>query len=165
VPGRGSVDYMLRTVQQQLVDLSGQADLKASIVMTTSAILTSVAAARLEHDSVRWSLVTFIGILLPALLFAVLAIVPTFRTHISPDRRVNPLFGDFGATSREAYVESMAEVMRTDGDVYRAIVNDIHASGPYLLGHKFRFLRYSYLFFLAAFLVAGLQQLLTELVR
>src|SRR5262249_44787131 len=125
VPGRGSVDYMLRTVQQQLVDLSGQADLKASIVMTTSAILTSVAAARLEPGSVRWSLVTFITLLLFALLFAVLAIVPTFRTHLPPDRRVNPLFfGDFGASSRDAYVETMADVMRTDADVYRAIVND-----------------------------------------
>ena len=58
VEARGSVDYMLRTTQQQLTDLSGQADLKASIVMTTSAILTSVAAARLDHEAVRWSLVT-----------------------------------------------------------------------------------------------------------
>ena len=38
---------MVPTAQQQLIDRSGQADLKASIVMTTSAILTSVAAARL----------------------------------------------------------------------------------------------------------------------
>jgi hypothetical protein len=41
VQARGSVDYMLRATQQQLTDLSGQADLKASIVMTTSAILTT----------------------------------------------------------------------------------------------------------------------------
>src|SRR5262245_50342124 len=100
VEGRSSIDYMLRTVQQQLVDLSGQADLKASIVMTTSAILTSVAAARLEHESVRWSLVTFMVILLVAMLCAVLAIVPTFRTHAPPSHRINPLFfGDFGATN------------------------------------------------------------------
>jgi hypothetical protein len=84
VQARGSVDYMLRTTKQQLTDLSGQADLKASIVMTTSAILTSVAAARLDNESVRWSLVTLMVGLLVAMLCAVFSLVPTFRTRV-PD--------------------------------------------------------------------------------
>ena len=55
VEARGSIDYMLRTTQQQLVDLSGQADLNASIVMTTSAILTSVAARGLDTREPAWA--------------------------------------------------------------------------------------------------------------
>jgi Pycsar effector protein len=157
VRARGSVDYMLRTAQQQLVDLSGQADLKASIVMTTSAILTSVAAARLGHESVRIALVTFIVGLLFAMLCAVLALVPSFRTRPASGAAPNPLFfGHFGAMNRAEYFEAMADVMESDPEVYRTIVGDLHASGQYLLLHKFRYLRLSYAFFLLTFMVAGL---------
>jgi Pycsar effector protein len=166
VQARGSIDYMLRTTQQQLVDFSGQADLKASIVMTTSALMTSVAAARLEHEAVRWSLVTFMVGLFGAMLCAVFAVVPTFRSRRPPGVSPNPLFfGHFGAMTRDDYYESMAEVLRSDARVYGAIARDLHASGAYLLQHKFRFLRLSYVFFLSAFAVAALQQLVTELVR
>jgi hypothetical protein len=157
IRARGNIDYMLRTAQQQLVDLSGQADLKASIVMTTSAILTSVAAARLGHESVRVALVTFIVGLLVAMLCAVLALVPSFRTRPTPGVRPNPLFfGHFGAMNRAEYFQAMAEVMDSDPEIYRTIVGDLHASGQYLLLHKFRYLRLSYAFFLVTFLVAGL---------
>jgi hypothetical protein len=153
---RGNVDYMLRTAQQQLVDLSGQADLKASIVMTTSAILTSVAAARLGHESVRVALVTFIVGLLVAMLCAVLALVPSFRTRLPEGARPNPLFfGHFGSMKRGDYLAAMSELMQSDADVYRTIVGDLHASGQYLLLHKFRYLRLSYAFFLVTFFVAG----------
>jgi Family of unknown function (DUF5706) len=165
VRARGSVDYMLRTTQQQLVDVSGHADLKASIVMTTSAILTSVAAARLDHESVRWSLVTFIALLMGAMLCAVVSVVPTFRAPLADGQKPNPLFfGHFGTMRRDDYVEAMADLIRSDAEVYRAIVNDLYASGRYLLMHKFRFLRLSYAFFLTAFAVASTQQLVTVLV-
>ena len=157
---------MLRTTQQQLTDLSGQADLKASIVMTTSAILTSVAAARLDHESVRWSLVTFMVGLLAAMLCAVFSLLPTFRTRLPEGQAANPLFfGHFGAMRRDDYLEAMSELMRSDADVYRAITLDMYAAGRYLLQHKYRFLRLSYFFFLGAFAVAGVQQLVTALVR
>lgn len=165
VEARGSVDYMLRTTQQQLTDLSGQADLKASIVMTTSAILTSVAAARLGHESVRWSLATFMIVLIGAMLCAVFSLIPTFRTRLPEDQAPNPLFfGHFGAMPRADYIDAMADLMRSDADVYRTIVLDMYASGRYLLQHKFRYLRLSYMFFLGAFALAGVQQLVTVLV-
>lgn len=165
VQARGSVDYMLRTTQQQLTDLSGQADLKASIVMTTSAILTSVAAARLGHESVRWSLVTFMVGLLAAMLCAVFSLLPTFRTRLAEGQAPNPLFfGHFGAMRREEHLRAMADLMQSDAAVYRTIVLDMHAAGRYLLQHKYRFLRLSYVFFLGAFALAGLQQLVTVLV-
>src|SRR5262245_66550792 len=155
---------MLRTTQQQLVDLSGQADLKASIVMTTSAILTSVAAARLEHENVRWSLVTFMVGLLLALLCAVLSIIPTFRSKLPSGQTPNPLFfGHFGVIPRAEYTNAMAELMRSDAAVYRTIVGDLYTSGRYLLLHKFRYLRLAYIFFLAAFEIAGIQQAITTI--
>jgi hypothetical protein len=65
---------------------------------------------------------------------------------------------------RADYFAAMAHLMRSDATVYRAIVADLYASGHYLLQHKFRYLRLSYVFFLAAFAVAGTQQLTTALV-
>jgi hypothetical protein len=47
-------------------------------------------------------------------------------------------FGDFGAMRREEYVDSMAELMQSDAEVYRAIVNDLYNSGRYLFRNKFR---------------------------
>jgi Pycsar effector protein len=166
VEPRGSIDYMLRTMQQQLVDLSGQADLKASIVMTTSAILTSIAAGRLGHESVRWSLVTFIVGLVAAMLCAVFSLVPTFSTRLPKGQSPNPLFfGHFGSMRRVDYLDAMAELMQSDSAVYRTIVADVYEAGRYLLQHKYRFLRLSYLLFMAAFVVAGAQQLVTIVVR
>jgi hypothetical protein len=100
--------------------------------------------------------------LLAAMLCAVFAIVPTFRTHIPAGQQPNPLFfGHFGAMRKEVYLAAMADLLRSDADVYRAIVSDLYSSGSYLLRHKFRFLRFSYVFFLGAFALAGLQQLVT----
>ena len=64
---------------------------------------------------------------------------------------------------REEYVDSMAELMQSDAEVYRAIVNDLYNSGRYLLLNRFRFLRLRYVFFLTAFALAGIQQLVTVL--
>ena len=155
---------MLRTTQQQLVDLSGQADVKASIVMTTSAILTSVAAARLEHESVRWSRDVHGR---PACRDALrgLLLAPDLRTKLPAGGARNPLFfGHFGAMPRDEYLAAMAKLMRSDASVYRTIADDLHAAGGYLLLHKFRYLRLSYVLFLGAFALAGMQQLITVLV-
>ena len=64
---------------------------------------------------------------------------------------------------RSDYLDAMAEVMESDAEVYRTIVGDLHASGHYLLLHKFRYLRLSYAFFLTTFLVAGVVEIVVLL--
>ncbi len=56
---------------------------------------------------------------------------------------------------RADYIAAIADLMRSDADVYRTIVLDLYASGRYLLLHKYRYLRLSYMFFLGAFALAG----------
>ena len=65
---------------------------------------------------------------------------------------------------RDDYLETMGDLLQRDADVYRAIVSDVHGAGSYLLQHKFRYLRLSYVLFLGAFALAGLQQFVTALV-
>lgn len=45
--------------------------------------------------------------------------------------------------SQETYVRQLADVMRSDADVYRTIAVDLHTMGVYLQRHKYRFLRFS----------------------
>ena len=49
--------------------------------------------------------------------------------------------------------------MVPDGRVYETMAKDIYSLGYYLAHHKYRYLRFSYLFFLAGFLLASLGQL------
>lgn len=53
VVGRRSVDYLLRNTRQQLVALTGQADLKASIVITAASLVLSISATQWDRDSLR----------------------------------------------------------------------------------------------------------------
>ena len=159
IEGRSAADYLLRNTHQQLVALSSQADLKANILITVSAILLSLIATRLDNHELRPGLITLMVFLFLALLAAIVAILPKFR--IRPDRRVLPsdgdllFFGHFARLPRDQYLSEMAEVLREDASVYRALVTNIHGQGVYLLGAKYRWLTLGYVFFLMGFLTGG----------
>jgi hypothetical protein len=53
VVARRSVDYLLRNTQQQLVALTGQADMKASIVITAASLVLSISATQWDRQSLR----------------------------------------------------------------------------------------------------------------
>jgi len=156
VPARSSVDYLLRNVYEQLTQLSAQADLKASIVLTLTLVVLSLAFSRGEDPSASlWVLAAF---LLVALIAAVLSVLPKSRGR--PPDRIDPLFfAHFGQIERERYVELMAQVMSTDTVLYRTLVENIHGQGAYLLRHKYRYLRYAYASLLSGACVAGLVEL------
>lgn len=152
VEERHAVDYALRNTQQHLVQLSAQADLKASIVMTVSALLISVAAARASNDDMLWGIVAFVALLAVALLWAVLAIVPgKSGVRAQPDLL---FFTDAAALSRDAYAARMAELFADDHRLYRAMVDNLHDHSLFLVEHKYRYLRYAYFWFVCAF-IAG----------
>lgn len=153
VAERHAADYALRNTQQHLVQLSAQADLKASIVMTVSAVLIGVAGARASNDDVLWGVIAFVVVLSVALLFAVLAIVPGKG---GPRARPDLLFfNDAAELPREEYAERMAALIDTDGALYRAMVDNLHDHSVFLVRHKYRYLRYAYLWFCTAFAAAA----------
>src|SRR3954469_15292424 len=79
VAGRRSVDELFRNVQQALVAYTGQADLKANIVITTSSLVLTIVATRWSEASLRPGLsAVAIGALL-ALLTAITVVIPKFR--------------------------------------------------------------------------------------
>jgi hypothetical protein len=79
VRARRGVDELLRNIQQGLVAYTGQADLKANIVITTSSLVLTIVATRWSEHSLRPGLsAVAIGTLF-ALLTSITVVIPKFR--------------------------------------------------------------------------------------
>lgn len=154
--GRTSVDYMLRTVQQNSIQLTVIADQKANILIGIIAICWTLTLSNAEITSLPASLVAFNVFGGPAALLALMALSPRPRSPaISRGDGYNPLiFSSFAERSREDYLREMHQLVQLDDSVYRAIFHDIHAIGQ-VLDRKYRFLRYAYMVFFVGLLTAG----------
>ncbi|MBZ0222469.1 MAG: DUF5706 domain-containing protein [Dokdonella sp.] len=160
IPERNSGDNLLRTAQQHHVALSSMADTKANIIITVSSIVLTLCIGRLNDPELRVSAIVLAAFTLMAQLLAILAVLPKYRPpKLNADgslpKGFNLLFfGHFSTLSRERYLEEMARALSPDGSPYATWANDIYSIGTYLAWYKYRYLRYSYLFFLAGFLLA-----------
>jgi hypothetical protein len=162
VEGRQSVDYLLSSARQQLTDLSAQADLKASIVITTSSLVLTLALSRLNSDNYRVSLAVLALGVLGALVFAIIAVIPKFRIGAGavPEEEVNPLFfGHIANSDPERFTDEMMTMLQDDETIYRTILADIHAQSTYLIRAKYRWLRISYVLLLLAFVGAAVARI------
>ncbi len=161
VQGRPTVDIFLRNAQQELVALNSQADFKASVIITASAVVSSIAAVQIGDEPLGVAAGVLVGFLLLALLASVLAVFPKYRVHVGADAPLpehwNPLyFGDYARISKERYLAELAPVLRADETVYEVLVADLYVKGVQLEQGKYRYLRVSYACFLAAFAVAAI---------
>lgn len=157
VKGRSSVDNLLRTVQQHHVQLSLMADTKASILITISSIVLTIALSRSGDPKLRVALLMLAAAALVSLLLAVVAVLPTFAAprYLRRDFSRNLLFfGHFAAMPEEEFMERVAGILRDDATLYETAVRDIHSLGVYLYRKKYRFLRYAYVALIAGFVAA-----------
>jgi hypothetical protein len=167
VTERNPVDVILRTAQQHHVQLSTMADIKANILITVSSIVLTLAVSRMADPELRVAAAVLAGFTLFALFLAVLAVLPKYRPIRLKDREgplpagFNLLFlGHFAELDRARFEREIAAVLTARGEVYRTMVRDLYALGSYLARFKYRYLRLSYLFFLAGFIASSLVQAL-----
>jgi hypothetical protein len=162
IPERNTSDNMLRTMQQHHVQLSVMADNKANILITVSSIVLTMVLANLKDPDLRAAMMTLAGFVLIALLLAIVAVLPKYRPlRIKPDAALPEqfnlmFFGHFAELPRERFLSEVSESLKADGSVYESMAKDVYALGYYLAHYKYRFLRLSYLFFLAGFVCASL---------
>jgi len=161
---------MLRNTQQQLVALSGQADLKASLLTTAAAVAASIAASHLGDSDIKWAAGTLLVFLIAALLASVLAVFPKFEVHREPEGELppnfNPLFfGHYARIPKDRYLDEMLRVVADDSALYRTIITDLYDQGVYLVRAKYRYLRLSYTLFLLAFVSAGIALAVSSAIR
>ena len=153
VRARTSVDYVLRTIQQHHVQLSTMADTKASILITISSIVLTIALSRSSDPHLRPALMTIAVSSLISLLLAIVAVLPTFTRR----RNAKPnlfFFGHFASMSEEEFIGELERVCASDAALYAAAARDIHGLGVYLFRKKYRFLRLAYIALLSGFLIA-----------
>ncbi len=154
VTPRSSIDNLLRTTQQHHVQLSFMADTKASILITISSIVLTIALSRASDPQLRPALLTLAASSLISLLLAIIAVLPTFaRRRRSAERNIL-FFGHFAQMTDEEYLDEMEHVLSSDALVYETAVRDIHSLGVYLYKKKYRFLRFAYVSLLFGFILA-----------
>ena len=153
VRARSSVDNILRTIQQHHVQLSVMADTKASILITISSIVLTIALSRSENPHLRPALLTIAVSSLISLLLAIIAVLPTFTRR----RNTKPnlfFFGHFASMSEPEFMDELERVLTSDDTLYVAAARDIHSMGVYLYRKKYRFLRLAYVALLSGFVIA-----------
>lgn len=151
---RSSVDYLLRTVHQHPVQLSLMADQKANILIAASFVILSLALGFLQRGTYVTGIVLLMGFIAIAASLAIFAVMPLSR----PDkiRKKNPLFfGDFAADDEETFFKNVEAALETDASLYKAISFDIYQMGKTIYFTKYRYIRWSYRFFLAGFFSGG----------
>jgi len=137
------------------------ADVKANIIITASSIVLTLALSHVEDAGYRFTVTLLLPFVTLALLFAIIAVLPKHKTIPWPEDAVRPsrfnimFFGHFASLPKERYLREMAEILKTDRGIYETMCEDIYGLGHYLDHYKYRYLRWSYCFFLAGFLLAA----------
>ncbi len=129
------------------------ADTKASILITISSIVLTIALSRASDPQLRPALLTLAAACLISLLLAIIAVVPSFARRRSAGRNIL-FFGHFASMSDEEYLDEMEHILSSDALVYETAVRDIHSLGVYLYRKKYRYLRFAYVALLFGFILA-----------
>jgi hypothetical protein len=160
---RSGIDYALRTLQQNQVQFSQMADTKANIMITVCSIVISASLTQIDRPMFLAPLLTLDFFTAIALVAALLCVLPSRST---PKRRrggvdvqsptFNPLFFmHFRHLPMDAFEREIAARFADSAALYQSLVRDIYAQGVVLANTKYRYLRISYLAFIAGF-IAGL---------
>lgn len=154
---RSSVDNLLRTIQQHHVQLSLMADTKASILITISSIVLTIALSRSGDPRLRPALLTLAAACLFSLLLAIIAVLPTFAPRGVRKGQLPRnifFFGHFGMLTEAEFFEEITPLLESDELLYEAALRDIYGIGAYLYRKKYRYLRFAYVALLVGFVFA-----------
>ena len=142
--------HLLRTAQTNTLTLSQMADQKASILIGATFVVFSLAVTRLLGSELNWSTLCLATTAFFSSLCAVIAVLPAMGKVPRDPSVFNPLFfGHFTSLSTEEWSDELLEKLKSDEDLFRAMLKDIHQNGQVLQRRKYRFLTYAYRIFLS----------------
>lgn len=144
------VQAMVGIAESQM-SLSELADSKANIMITVCSILLSLAVAQIEAGTLVVPISAFTACTIPALIFAILTVMPSAGVHHKPVdhpsklKFFNPLFFMHASLVPMAEFEKEFEKVMTNApEYYRHMARDIYMAGLVLRTKKYRYLRWSY---------------------
>jgi len=158
-----TVDHALRTVSRNQVQQSAMADGKANIMITVCSIVVTLGAGQLDNPMLVVPVATLAPFALASLLLAILAVVPRVKKPTSADGhldRADPsfsllFFGHIAHMDRVDFKRELAWLASDPPVLYDTIARDMHNQAQLLTHRKFRYLRWSYLSFIAGIVVAS----------
>ncbi len=156
-PERG-IETMFRVIPKNHLDLSGLADHKANILISTTAtlkvIIFGVLVPKLDTNQyLVIPTILLLGVSLATMIYAILATRPIvtsgmFTREDIEKKRANLLFfGNFNKMPLEDFEWGMNEMMNDKDYLYSSMVKDLYYLGK-VLGVKYRYLRIAYTIFM-----------------
>ena len=167
----GHLDQMMRQTRAHHVQLSTMADLKANMMLTAASLVLTFTIRYLADPALQWAALTLMVFCVLTIMAAVYSTMP--RTH--PQSRQgheadtsSPLFnilffGDFLQLEYDEYERQMEKVLNDPSETYERMTREIYGLGLFLAKKKYRFLAWSYRFFLMGFLAGGTVMSITQL--
>ncbi|WP_260580721.1 Pycsar system effector family protein [Sphingopyxis sp. PET50] len=147
--------HLVRTTQQLTMQLSQMADQKASILMGATFVVFTLAVgqARSGGGALAMPLTILATFSFLSALLAVSAVLPRVGKGPPVDYRDGKdhsnilFFGRFAQMSEDEFIAAIKERMRTEEDMYEAMLRDTYQNGIVLARRKYRYLAYAYRLF------------------
>lgn len=163
------LDHLLRQTRMHHVQLSSMADVKANIMLTLAAVVTTFSIGYLSDPILRWPVVVLILFCVATVFFAAYAVMPKLDFDFQPEAK-NPdcnilFFGNFMNLEYEAFRDIVEEIMQTPENTYEAQIREVYELGVYLGYQKYRYVRFAYLTFIGGLVSSGLLLIAIELFR
>jgi Family of unknown function (DUF5706) len=155
------LDHMLRQTRMHHAQLSAMADTKASMLLTTSAVIISLSLPHVFSSKPQWPFLVliffcFITVVLAA--YSAMPKLPANRKDRPPDvhsPKFNLLFfGDFARLDYAQFELAMEEMMNNPSLTYEAQVRELYTLGVFLAAKKYRYLKWAYITFLIGLFVS-----------
>lgn len=170
IPYTGShLDHMIRQTRMHHVQLSSMADVKANMMLTLSALVTTFLLNNVKDPFLRWPALVMIFFCLLTILASAYAVMPKVNFTRRPNLE-NPncnilFFGNFMNLDYDEFRDMMETVMADPGKVYEAQIREVYELGVFLGYKKYRYVRLAYLFFITGFLISGVTLIVVEVVK
>lgn len=157
-----SIMAALTAIHGSLVSFSEMADSKANIMITVCSILLGLAIAKIEQGVLVVPLAIFTVCCAPALIFAILTVLPSSAPRHKKTSDVqklphfNPLFFlHFSLVPLQTFKRELHRTISDPQRLYDGLSSDIYYAGVVIGTKKFRYLRWSYLSLLAGITLGG----------
>jgi hypothetical protein len=138
--------------------LSEMADNKSSILMGASFVVFSLSIGDIAEGKASLPLLLLTLFSFLATLLGILTVRPgrVRKWKVTPQSANLLYFGSFTNISRDQYVEQMIKVLSSEEETYRHLAGSIYDHGCVLKREKYRWLYWSYTFFLTGLIATGL---------
>lgn len=156
-----ATDNMFRIVLRNHMQLTLLADNKAGMMITVCALIMTLSLANLGDPILRPAILSLGLTCIGTILFAVYATLPSLppRQRGAVDPR-SPgfnliFFGHFTQLDLDTYLREMEQVVNNRAVVYESLIKDLYDLGKVLSDRKYRYIRISYVMFMAGLIFSA----------